>query len=678
MPSRPLRLLAAIALSAAAAAGSAAAQTAPAAPAAATVTPYPAAFFGGLGVDTALDMVQRIPGFVVDDGAAVRGFAGAAGNVLIEGQRPASKTDSLSAILKRIPAGQVARIDLIRGGAPGIDMQGKTVVANVIRKAGGGFAGVASLGQYTTGDGYTDPQARLEGTWRDGQRTLQAAVYAFKGHDNSQGGGPHEVIGPDGQVLDRSDMHNTEPTWIYEATGAYETPLLGGRFRGNLLVEAQPIALENRDDFRVAGVEDEHETIGKDDAELGLHFNRDLGAALGLELIGLQHLNRGSIDSTFDTSSDHQRFALRDHGGESIGRVVVHWRPAAALTLDAGGEGAFNWLSTRTRFTDNGVPIAVPAADVTVQEARSEAFATATWRPLASLVVEAGARVEASRISSRGDVVLSKTLVFPKPRVAVTWSPDPADQFRLRVEREVGQLDFNAFAASASLNSTGVVAGNPNLAPQQDWAFEAAYDRRFWTDGIVSLTLRHLVLQDVIDRAPIFAPSGVFDAPANIGGGSEDDLVASFSLPLARLGLPRASLRGVGTWRVSRVSDPTTGEIRRISGQDVVDAELHFVQDLPRWKLSWGVDTFFGVHQQLFRFNEVDAIRTRTVSTPYVEWKPRPDIALLIAVDLNRGRFDQTRQVFSGPRSLDPLAFTDFQDHRFGPVSFIRLRKTFG
>jgi len=29
-------------------------------------------------------------------------------------------------------------------------------------------------------------------------------------------------------------------------------------------------------------------------------------------------------------------------------------------------------------------------------------------------------------------------------------------------------------------------------------------------------------------------------------------------------------------------------------------------------------------------------------------------------------------------RSRVPLAFTDFQDHRFGPVSFIRLRKTFG
>src|ERR1700754_4713 len=119
----------------------AAAVSQPATPPPATtqgVISYPASFFTGQQVANAYEMLGRLPGFSLDTGDTVRGFEGAAGNVLIDGQRPSSKSDALDGILQRIPASKVARIDLIRGGAPGIDMQGKTVIANVILKAGGG------------------------------------------------------------------------------------------------------------------------------------------------------------------------------------------------------------------------------------------------------------------------------------------------------------------------------------------------------------------------------------------------------------------------------------------------------------------------------------------------------------------------------------------------------------
>src|SRR5437763_1821230 len=88
--------------------------------ASAGVISYPAAFFAPMAPNTAYDMVQRIPGFSFDDGSSVRGFAGAAGNVLIDGQRPASKTDDLVSVLTRLPFAQVERIDLIRGAQTGI------------------------------------------------------------------------------------------------------------------------------------------------------------------------------------------------------------------------------------------------------------------------------------------------------------------------------------------------------------------------------------------------------------------------------------------------------------------------------------------------------------------------------------------------------------------------------
>ena len=674
------RLLAAALLSSAASA--ALCQTPAAPPPASVAEPnsviaYPASFFAAQRPDTAYDMVLRVPGFVFDDGSAVRGLAGAAGNVLIDSQRPSSKTDDLVAILKRIPANQVARIDLIRGGQTGVDMQGKTVVANVIRKAGQGLSGAASVGQFTTGDGYTDPQTKLEGAWRgDGQR-LDGSVLTFKGHDGSQGNGSRRILGPAGQTLDSSISRNAAPNWQYLANGAYERPFAGGRLRLNATLEDQPYRLDASDNFVVRGRQRERMRQDLTDGELGGRYTRDLASGLSVEAFGLQHLNKTGVDSIFVTRADDQHFSLASTGGESVGRAVLHWRPSPALTIDAGGEYAYNWVRIRTSFSDNGAEIAIPAANVRVQEGRGEAFATATWRALSTLTVEAGARVETSTISSSGDVTLSKTLTFPKPRLLVAWSPTATDQLRVRIEREVGQLDFTSFAASASLNGTGIVAGNPNLTPQQDWAYEVTYERHFWKDGVVALTARRLELSDVIDRAPVFAPSGVFDTPANIGEGSENDLVATFSLPLQRFGIAGGTLRGQGTWRDSSVTDPTTLARRRISGQHGADAELHFTQDLPRWNLAWGVDASTPFRERFFRFNEIDTNHQNPSWDIFADYKPRPDLTLRVQL-YNKSDYDVERDVFTGLRGRDPLNFRDQQRRRFGPVLFTRLRKTFG
>ena len=632
-----------------------------------------------MGLNTAYDMIQRVPGFTLDDGSAVRGFADAAGNVLIDGQRPASKTDDLAKILARIPVSSVARIDLIRGGAPGIDMQGKSIVANVIiRNAGSDFKGVAAIGAYKPSAVPFDPQIRLEGTWRDGDRSFSASLFAARFHDSTQGSGEHLVFGPGGQRLDLASMSDSGPNFQYIGTTSYETPLLGGKFKANLTLEDQPSQVIDIDNSSISGLTSERDRQDRLDAEFGQHYTRDLSDGMSLEVLGLEHADRSGSASVFTTATDLQDFSLSSHGGEAIGRGILHWRPTAALTIDGGGEFAYNWLSTRTRFADNGVSIQVPAANVLVQEKRGEIFANATWQVFPALSVQGQLRAEQSTISSSGDVVLSKELTFLKPRLLVTWSPDAFNQLRLRIEREVGQLDFQNFVANAALNGVGVVAGNPNLVPQRDWAFEVSYDHHFWDSGIASLTYRHLVLQDVVDRVPVFAPSGVFDEPGNIGSGSEHDVVASFSVPLDRIGLAGAALRGTGTWRISRVTDPTTGSARIISGQDPFDSEVHFTQDFPAWNLNWGVDVFPVNFNRFYRFDEIDTNRNGSVATVFVEYKPRPDLSLRATLDTNRQVFDVTRQVFGGPRNVDPLLLTDFRGHRFGVISFFRIRKTFG
>src|SRR5690348_2407829 len=61
-------------------------------------------FFARYSPANALDMVQQVPGFSLQEGDVVRGFGGSAGNILINGERPSTKT-SLSGLLTRIQTG---------------------------------------------------------------------------------------------------------------------------------------------------------------------------------------------------------------------------------------------------------------------------------------------------------------------------------------------------------------------------------------------------------------------------------------------------------------------------------------------------------------------------------------------------------------------------------------------
>ena len=83
-------------------------------------TVYDAAFFAQFAPRTAFDIVEHVPGFQLDLGSTqsatgsvdVRGFAGTAGNVVINGSRPSTKSETVDVTLQRIPAQRVVRVEL--------------------------------------------------------------------------------------------------------------------------------------------------------------------------------------------------------------------------------------------------------------------------------------------------------------------------------------------------------------------------------------------------------------------------------------------------------------------------------------------------------------------------------------------------------------------------------------
>ncbi len=644
------------------------------------VLTYPASFFADARPNTAYDMIGRLPGFTFDDGKSARGFAGTAGNVLINGERPTAKTDDLQSILQRIPAADVDRIELIRGGAPGIDMHGKTVVANVILKTSDSTEIVTQVDDnYWLNDHHTVPSASVQFTQHSGSSTYEASISRIGNYDDSVGKGFHEVTDATTGAVTRQNARSNGMGAGGGLTAAATIPLFGGEFKANLALQESPF---HSDLFYTAPgfTEVLADDNTQNSAELGLHWTGKVGG-VELETLALQRLGHMTDLNALEAPGDDERFHLLSDTGESIGRFTVRYSPDGALALETGAEGAYNYLNGTSSFIDNGVNIPLPSGDAAVNEKRGEAFAQATWKISDAWLLEAGGRFELSTISSTKGVIQSRTFSYPKPRAVLTWTPDKDDQLRLRYEVVLGQLDFNNFVASANLAASGVTAGNVNLRPDQHTQYEISYERHFMDGkGSFVATYMHENIKDVVDYVPITNSSGTFDAPGNIGNGTNDQIVATLTLPLDWLGLTNGLLKASNTFNLTKVRDPVTGQDRVISGQRPQDIEWTLTQDIDSLNSTWGIFYFNCWDEHYYRLEQ---IRHREVVPPYFElwweYKPHPDLALRVEL-YNPARFvyDDRFYDYAGPRNVAPLSQIEEIQIRSQPRIYFRIRKTFG
>ena len=337
---------------------------------------YPASFFAAAQPNTAREMIARVPGFTFDDGATARGFDAAAGNVLIDGELPASKSDDIDSVLRRLPASQVLRIDVIRGGAPGIDMHGKSLVANVIRKSGSSTSGDIQLTErWVTSDGRQQPGIRIEGSSQHDGTSLEGSFAISRFIDDGQGHGSVVQTGPGGAGVAQDDTKGGG----YEAvaTGAYAMPLAGGTFRVNFSLQYQPYFDDETvgDEAAAIPTSIEHDHQNTEQSELGLHYTRDFGSKLSLETLAIQQLDGEDSLTLYSTPGEFDRFREQHTNGETIGRAVVTWRATPQVTVETGAETAYNWLHSHTHYDENEADVVIPAADVDVTELRGEAFA---------------------------------------------------------------------------------------------------------------------------------------------------------------------------------------------------------------------------------------------------------------------------------------------------------------
>lgn len=596
---------------------------------------FAADYFRSFNPVTAEDMVRRIPGFTLDDGEERRGFAGASGNVLINGERPSSKAP-ISEQLSRISSAEVERIDLYSGNAEGAAVTGQTLFVDVRLKPRSSQATntfVLQASQLDPSDSI-NPLVVLSSSFRAASVDWTLALQA---QPSRRGRIEYDerITDAANNLIETSDEQLQGHYWEYKmsARGAFRptardavsfnaqvTPSKDGRHTFSEAYDPAG-ALLRIEDSNVEG----------DNAwayELGGDWERRFSPTSSFKLIGLASQSSvGSAEqyrSFFIQNQSPDRTTLISRGAESgeyIGRAVWSFQPAQKHQVELGGELAFNYLDSELDVQVQTLGLVLdrtpPVANTRVEEQRGEIFIADTWRISDSLRLESGLTVETSTISQSGDAVQERDFTYAKPRLNAVWSASPSDEFRFLIERDVAQLDFSEFATSINNFDGTTSLGNPNLEPERTWRAQTEWQRRFAGKGVFIATLFHDEVDAVQDQIPIFTPTGNFDGPGNLGDGTRTGVRLSTTLPLDAVGLAGGELRLNGTAQETEVTDPTTGQTRRFSDEPDWTYSIDYQQPIPSLKLRVGALYEDADEVQLFRFSE---LRTTGFLDPHLDF----------------------------------------------------------
>ncbi|SDD87951.1 TonB-dependent receptor plug domain-containing protein [Kordiimonas lacus] len=562
---------------------------------------FDADFFEQYTPQTALDMINRLPGFVFDAGSSARGFGGTAGNVLIDGTRPTSKSGGLSEALSRIPASQVSHIEIQRGAIGAGEAAGQSMIANVVRLKD------VSTGTWTVGLRKFDKSQimpSVSGTFSTqlmGWDTSLKLVTFFKDESRQAVISRRDAGGAltKRQTENRAER-NRDGTFSFDAG----RDAFGGRLQLNGRLGFDSWYGDTERLGRGAGLAtapvtdrffDDH-NWEEYSGEFGADWSRTYDSGWKWRLIGLTTIedwtavDEISFETPLGTPSSFSTFTAKEKTTETIFRTTLGKNGLSRFKPEFGIEGAFNTLDgsleISQRDSSSMETFYRAPSPVRVEEKRAEAFVNMVWQASDKVTLDGGLKAEISRISTSGHAEQAQTFKFLKPSLGATFNISDNLQFDVKMERLVGQLDFGDFAASADATDDRVFAGNPNLRPDRTDRLEGTVNYQFSDRGALSLTLFHEWKDDVLER--IVLPSGA-QARANVGSARRWGLDAQASIPLDQLlkgGLLEVELYA----KESSFLDPLTNQTRRLHDFKPLEYFIDFRHDILNSEWSWGVE----------------------------------------------------------------------------------------
>ena len=661
---------------------------APAPVAAAPATPegaqsFTPADFARFSPKTALDMLRQVPGFVIQQADERRGLGQATANILINGQRLSGKSNDVVTELGRISASNVTRIDIVDGATldvPGLSGQ----VANIVTAAkgvSGSFAWRPQIRAKRTPARLTNGEASISGSKGKIDYTFSLANDSFVNGN----AGPELVTTPDGTILDRRDE-------VLDIQG--EQPKVSGSLKyngpsgsvGNLNASYQLYHQDVREISLRSGPNqvDRDRRLKEREREYNYEVGGDYEFGLGggrLKLIGLRRFEHSPYSQQLTIAfadgrpNSGDRFEQVADETESILRGEYRWK-AGAADWQLSAEGALNVLDIANGlFTlDSGgtfVPVPLPNATGKVEEKRAEIMAS-YGRPLSpTLSLQTSLGGEYSQLSQSGPSGLTRMFYRPKGFVSLAWKPSPKLDISGKIEREVGQLNFFDFVASANVSGGTTNAGNANLVPQQSWNAEIEARRNLGAYGTVTARLYGRRITDIVDIVPIGATG---QAPGNLDSANLYGLQWTSTFNFDPIGLRGAKFDLDIQLQKHSLKDPLTLVRRPINETLQSQIDARFRHDLPGSDWAYGGSFYRYIQSAGFRLDQ----RFRFFDSPgslgvFVEHKDVFGLTVRGSVDNLLGTNESFSRSFYDGRRTNPLLFTEDRDRYYGKIFTVAI-----
>ena len=639
------------------------------------------AYFAQFAPRNALDMVDRMPGFSISGGndQGQRGLGQATQNVIVNGERLSSKSESVRDQLRRIPATDVVRIEILDGNAtsiPGLTGQ----VANVVYTSNG----ASGQFEWTTGFRPHNTEAQLFGgeiSVIGSSGSLDYTVSLSNENNRFGADGPVSITDRDGALIEsqysklwgKFDNPKISTAFSYDFGGDV-TANLNLSYGSDFFSRKEPeTAIDS------AGITRTREALVEEDGpeyELGGDIQFPFGPG-SLKLILLERFERDNYSSSvIDRLSDDSpprgfRFEQTNGAGERIGRLEYDWKLWGA-DWQLSGEAAFNRLDRRSRLFELApggefVQLAFPQGNGGVTEDRYDASLSISRSLSSTLSVQVIGAMEFSTIEQTGFAANSRSFKRPKGSFAATWKPRDDFDISVTLAKRVSQLSFGDFLASVSLNNDNQNGGNNELVPYQSYNVEIEANKTFGAWGSLKLEARKAWFEDFIDWFPL--PGGG-EARGNIGDADRLHLQANATINLDPLGFRGARVDLEVVKRDMNVIDPFTGLNRPFSYDQEGSFEIDFRHDVPGTDWAWGANLdHFDQAPYARRFEIGREWEGKVFGSLFIEHKDVLGLTVRARANNLLGARDYfQRTVFDGPRPEGAVRFEEYRSRRIGPI----------
>lgn len=602
---------------------------------------YDAEFFAQFNPITANDMLARIPGLNIEDGGdwgggdAGRGL-GTGGSILINGQRIAGKGNSASDQLDRLTAAEVERIDIIRDTSGALNVRGASEVVNIVTSE---LPSRSSTQMQLVQRLSHDDTYELGGNlgWSAQYGDLQALIN-IEHRPNYVNRDDREIrVSPSSDILGtlfEEDIRDQDEQSL-SANLSYGIGLHRMQLNAQLVTSDYPRFVSRdfvdfEDDLAVLSAQEELFNNSEGSWELGGDYEYSFlnGSRLAFLFVANEE-TRDFVRARFvaepiseplnknlfiDSQSERNEFILQtnynftvteDHSLRAGFERAVTQLESALFIANRSGTGPvseqFGGLALNESASNNGTR---------VEEERYEGFIFHNWTINDKSALESSVVFENSEISQTG--IVDKTRDFQFWRPTFDYRYNFANNFRFRgtITRNVSQLSFSAFAATANEDDRDIdgFAGNPELEPETSWKYEAELEYRLPNDaGVISSSVFYTDIDNKIGRInATIDPNRPQSATGNVGPAKEYGWTTRASIRLNQLNLPNAIVSLRLNVLDSEILNPFINETIRTD--DRGGANFEFRHDITSLNLSYGIDYNYPIWGG---FHDVDII-TRT------------------------------------------------------------------